>query len=171
MQLEVLPTFNRKVLLVKDISLWSSLPVDNIILEVKVPGRDEYKRFLINKGDLKVLNCSDLSFCKGGMTDLPDGTYRMKLSYNPNEDTITEFYHFRDVELRGKLFSTIKELLDNKCELSKKDFSKKQEELIKIDLLLRAAKYQVEECGDPQGGKDLYSQVMDELENYSNCDC
>jgi|SRR6478609_599782 len=156
---------------VKDVSFWSSHAVDNIILEIKVPGRDSYSKFLIQKSELKIVNCSDLAICKGGMSDLPDGTYRMKLSYNPNLETITEFYHFRDVLARKRFASAICELKSNVCNLSKRNYLQLEENLIKVDFNLKAAKYAVEDCGDIDMGTQLYAQALKDLESYSNCNC
>lgn len=156
---------------VKDVSFWSTHAVDNIILEIKVPARESYKKFLITQGELKVISCSDLSICKFGMSDLPDGVYRMKLSYNPNEDTMTEFYHFRDVQARLKFANVICELKDNKCNLTRREFEALSEKLIKLEFDLRASKYMVEEKGEIEKGINMFQQVLKDLENYTNCDC
>lgn len=164
---------NPKTIVVKDASLYEdSGDIDNLILEIKPPGRDEYSFLLVTPEFYEIINCSYLDLCcNGKFSELSDGVYKMKLSYNPNDKTVEEFYHLRVISLKSKYVSAICDLKKNKCNLTRREFTQQEGNLYKIRNQIEAAVWMVEECLDIEKGMELYNNASNALEKYDNCEC
>lgn len=162
--------------LVKDVSFWDcDVTTINIILEVKVPGDDCFTRFLVDKEFFNAYNCSHFNLCCLGCdqpySDLPDGVWEMKYSFNPNVHTMSYFKHLRVTQLYLKYISAICNLEKNKCDLTKREIKEQEQKLFTIKNKIDHAKWMVEECGDEHKGLSLYGEAKDQLQNFGNCGC
>lgn len=177
LSLEVSSSNNPKVLRLFDTSHYcDDTALDNYIIEILTPFKTKWIDFFVTKGFSLALNSSNLHYKKvtnqSDLIALPDGIYEIKQSHKPNIFTLVHFLHFRVTELNNRLLKEKKELLDDKCSLSKEEYRKNLEKLRDIEDYISAAKYMVEECQDKKKGKELYDFAKELLENYSNeCYC
>jgi hypothetical protein len=150
--------------------------LENYIIEVLPVSSASWVLFHVEKEFSLVLNSSNLQYKKASykkeLIDLQDGIYEIKQSYKPNIHTISHFLHLRTVLLSNDLKSQMCDLITNKCDLSRDDFSKNREKLREIEEYLTAAKWMVEECSDKVKGKELYEFAKKLLEDYKGeCGC
>jgi hypothetical protein len=180
LNVDIFPSTNPKVLIVADTSIWDcDTPIDNLILEVKPPGRGYFTKIAVEKDFLLRLNCVSLGMCCSDCTDcvenytaLIDGVYKIRYSYNPNEKTMAEFRHLRNVEQMNAYIKAICALNDARHKISRKDYLEKEKDLFRLKNYIYMAKYQVEECGNSDEGMELYEQVQDMLEKFiKKCSC
>lgn len=180
LNVDTLPSTNTKILTILDTSLWDcDTAINNLILEVKPPGRGYFSKRIVQRDFVSVWNCvnlelccSDCDDCTENYSDLLDGVYTIKLSYNPNGKTVSEFRHLRNAKQKERYVQAICDLRSNRCGMSRKDYEKKEAELFKIRNYIEVAKYQVEECGNQNEGLELYEHVNDMLEKFiKSCSC
>lgn len=180
LNVEIFPSSNTKILTITDTSLWDcDTAIDNLILEVKPPGRGYFSKVPVVKEFVARLNCTHLEMCcvdcdncVDNYTDLPDGVYSIKLSYNPNLKTMVEFRHLRNTAQMAKYINAICELRNSKCEMTRRTYKEKEQQLFHIKMNMDVARYQVEECGNQNEGMDLYEDINDMLDNFiKSCSC
>lgn len=174
-------TYNCKTLKIEDNSVYdSTLPVKNIILEIKAPGQTSYNHFVQSKKDWKSItfNCSSLKICCAKKPEtlsvLPDGIYDIKYSIDPNLKSIVEFSHMRVCQLMSNYIKLVGLFLSNKCNNSLADNEAIEKELITIKDTIDSAVYAVEECLDNTLGLELYSEASKRLNkindgNFTSC--
>lgn len=171
-----IPTNNVKTLVLKDGSAYNpNLPVENAVIEVTSPGASKTYINRIHPGDTVVLNSSLLKIVPAKyatqLVPLPDGIYQIKFSIKPNMRLFVEYALLRNTVQLQRYYNAICGLFSDKCSVTLKEFEEKRRQLIWIKELIDAAKWKVEECGDEDGGLELYSEASRLLDNFNNCGC
>lgn len=142
-------------------------------LEVTPPGFSYPTVFTVKPQFSMVLNSSILGILKvksySLLADLPDGTYGIKYSINPNTELFVEYDYFRTVKLRTKFSRIVCGLLDKKRDYTVREFEEIKKEILWIDQLLDASKYKVEICEEPEKGISLYNEASSLLDKYISC--
>lgn len=150
--------------------------IENYIIEVLPVNKSTWISFNVAKGFSLALNSSNLRYKRvtepSGLIALPDGIYEIKQSIKPNLFSVVHFYHLRTTESEGKLKAQMQKLIKNECKLSREEYYRNRDKLIDLYEFIKAAKWQVEECGDKVAGKELYEFTNKLLETYTNeCQC
>jgi hypothetical protein len=168
-------TFNCKTLRIEDNSIYDcNLDIQNIILEVKPPGKDCFIPFptLTKDWHYKVFNCNNLQLCCAddvqSLTTLPDGIYEFKYSYAPNKKTVELFYNLRTCGLMKRYTNALGEYLSNKCNYTTKQKEEIEAKLLKIKDLTDWAVWKVEECFEKEEGLELYNEANNLLNTFEN---
>lgn len=152
-----------KSLTLQDASIYdATLPLQNIILEIKPPGKECFTIFNLSNGWCsKTFSCIDFDLCCSSTTCtvLPDGIYEIKYSVDPNLYTMIELDHFRVCNLYRSYIDAICELRTNKCSYSHKAYKEKTKLLYDIKNMIADAVILVEECLDKEAGIALYEEA------------
>lgn len=152
-----------KSLTLQDASVYDTLvPLQNIILEIKPPGKSCFITFNLLPGWCsKTFSCLDFDLCciSDERTVLPDGIYEIKYSVDPNLSTMIEIDHFRVCNLYRSYLDAICELRINKCSYSHKAYKEKTKVLYEIKNMIADAVILVEECLDKEAGMALYNEA------------
>lgn len=162
-----------RVLDIQDSSIYYNIDsVENLIVEIKPPGKDCFLSYEWTPGFRHILNCSTLELCcvdcPNQYSLLPDGNYEIKISIDPNLKTVTEYNYFRICQLFKKYVSAICSLYKEKCDLKKIEFEKRVDELYRIKEMIMSAKYSAEECLDIESAIELYKEAESKLNLISN---
>jgi hypothetical protein len=177
LSLEVSSSNDQKIMRLFDTSHYFTDDLfENYIIEILPVSSTSWILFHVNKNFSLVLNSSNLQYKKASykseLIDLQDGIYEIKQSYKPNINTVSHYLHLRTILLSNDLKSQMCDLITNKCDLSRDDFSKNRETLREIEEYITAAKWMVEECSDKVKGKELYEFAKKLLEDYKGeCGC
>jgi len=178
LDLTITETYNCKTLRVDDSSIYDELiSTDNILLEIKPPGKNCFIEFPITDipWNYKILSCSDLEICAQSqlpyLSLLPDGIYEIKYSVAPNLATLVHFYHMRNCQLMKTYTQAVCDFFSRKCDLTQKERLKVEDKLVHIKNLIEASKYKIEECGDKSLGLELYEEAKTLLKDFSNGKC
>ncbi len=154
---------NCKALTLQDASVYNAMfPLQNVILEVKPPGKSCFTSFSLLAGWCsKTFSCIDFDLCciSDERTVLPDGIYEIKYSVDPNLATMIEIDHFRICNLYRIYLDAVCELRSNKCSYSHKDYKSKTKLLYEIKNMMADAVILVEECLNKEAGIALYEEA------------
>ncbi len=177
LNVSVKESYDCRTLIIEDISEYTSENIDNVILEVKAPGKDCFIQFpLFKNWKPFILNCSNLELCcetrPSDFSVIPDGVYAIKYSIDPNLKTIVEFNHLRVCQLEKSFLKLICDFFTNKCSFNEKEKNSKLDELMKIYFNIKASKWLVEECLETEKGLELYNETNKSMEQYGKkCNC
>lgn len=178
LNIDIKKSFDCRTLIVEDISIYDDIDeIDNIILEIKPPGKDCFISFDLYKNwTNKTLNCSLLQTCctdcPASFSVLPDGVYDLKYSINPNLKTIVEFSHLRTCQLEKRYMQILCNFYSDKCQYSKSEQNKLIEQLYDIFFNIESAKWMVGECDEIEKGLELYNDINNQLDKYEKgCGC
>lgn len=159
-----------------DTSFYCNMDVENLLLEVLPVNKDRWLTFHVSKNFSYTLNSSNLHYKKVTMSEdlsnLPDGIYEFKLSYKPNIQTVSHFYHLRTTEIDNLITTEMCKLLSDRCDMTRSEYMENRDKLRDIEEYVKAAKWMIEECNDKQKGKELYEFAKKLIEEYTNeCQC
>lgn len=176
LNIQEIPTNNPKTLILKDTSFYNeSIKTENCILEISTPGSYITQIFKVRPDFIKTYNSSSLKILPvkkaSQLIPLPDGIYNIKYSVKPNNLVFVEYSLMRNVRILQRYYSAGCDLFTNKCDITKREFEQRREQLTWIKELIDFSKYKVEECGEEQAGLDLYNQAKELLDNYQKCSC
>lgn len=177
LSLDISPNRNEKLMRVYDMSQYcDDDKITNYLLEVLPVNKSTWIVFPIQKYFSVTLNSSNLQYRKvsleADLIELPDGIYEFKLSYKPNIQTLTKFYHLRATKLINKVKSQRNELMKNKCDYCRNEYEENLGKLRDILEFVDGAQWAVEECHDKEKGKEMYEWATKLLEQYANnCQC
>lgn len=177
LSLDISESLNSKIMRIFDTSHYcSDETIENYIIEVLPVNKSLWVSFNVAKYFSLTLNSSNLRYKKASdavqLIDIPDGIYEIKQSVKPNLFTIAHFYHFRTVSLERKIQKEKQKLIKNECKLSRQEYISNRDTLREIDEYVKAAKWDVEECGDKKAGKELYEFANNLLDRYTHeCKC
>lgn len=170
LNIEFIPTFDSRVLLVADTSIWLHLQKEQTFLDVTTPGRDTYITIPFTKGKTLSLNsnlldltCSDT---EAGLIGLPDGVYTFTLKVCDGDKFKETFYYLRTVNLQTELDNYLIELTIDSCDDNYLCINK----YFEIQLLLDAAHAHVRR-GNIKRASYNYNLAKDLLDDLQNCGC
>ena len=161
---------------ITDSSLYNSaLPVTCGILEVTPPGKCASVFFEPLPGFHLILNASllkiQLATNYQSLGALPDGVYYIKYSINPNDKLFVEYYYLHDQKQYNTYIQAACSLFHSKCDMTKKEYSEKVKELGTIKTLIDSTRYLAMNCNDPEGAKELYAEVSEQLKKFKTDGC
>lgn len=180
LSLNIEQSFDCRTLIINDSTAWDiNSKISNLILEIKPPGKECFIPFILKKDwKRKVFNCSLLKICcvdcPSKFSELPDGVYTIKYSYDPNLKTMIEIDHLRTCQLEKEYIKAVCDFFSKKCDYKKSEYSDILNELIEIDFTIKAAKWKVEECLEALEGLELYKKAKDLLSKFTKdggCGC
>lgn len=173
--LEFPDTGNVKTFRVTDGSNYNhKIKVECPILEITPPGYSSAVSFNVVQGFSTVLNSSNLNISKvkaySKLQPLPDGVYKIKYSIKPNESLWIEYNYLR-INKFVKDYNT--ELCALKLQACEPDNEVKLQlkKLREIDTYIKAAKIEVEDCGNIIRGLELYEYATKLLNKFQSSNC
>lgn len=175
LSIDVSRTTSKKVLRIFDTSFYTR-PPENCLVEIAAPTSTKWVTFHIVPGfDLKT-NASSLGLARvksyGQLPDLPDGLYHIRQSIKPNFGSLTEFYHFRTLQLEDKWNKAVCDLYSKQCSFIKKEFEENKSTLMSIWMDIKACIIKAEVCHEKKEATELYEKAEEDLKNYNNeCGC
>jgi len=169
LSLDIPDTLNECILPVMDTSIYhEDVPVECAYLDVLPPGFSTAARVEVEQNfcKLDLLACDiNLQFddCGVRFDSIPDGVYVIKYSVAPNEHVFVEYNHLRITEAMIKFNKVLCGLEVAACDPAP-EVKEKLKELRLIEMLLKAAKAQVEFCHNPGRGMDIYEYAVRRLD-------
>lgn len=172
--LQEIPSTDCRILTIRDSSHYNEdVNTENAILEVTPPGFKCAVFFELKPRFTITLNTSNLKILPAKTKDqlvcLPDGIYKIKYSVNPNAKLYVEYDLLRNTQQLQAFHTAVCDLFAKKCDMTLKLFEARRTKLIWIKELIDAAKWKVEECGDPDAGIELYNEATRLLDEFNNC--
>jgi hypothetical protein len=170
LNIEILPTYDSRVLLLADSSNWLHLEDEPTYIDITTPGRKKPVTKVFNKGKITIYNSNTLDLTcatdESGLTSLPDGIYTFKL-YVCEGDQFSETVHYlRTVNLQVRLDNfLIKNTIDN-CQ----DYRYCMELYFKMQLLLDGAHAHLRR-GNIKRAFYNYEKALDMMDSLENCGC
>lgn len=158
--------------LVDNSSYNPTLPVENAIIEITLPGKDCGVFFEVEKHFNTVFNTQLLGVAKASshsdLLALPDGVYKIKYSIKPNAIIYEEFELLRNCRQLNRYYKAVCGLFSNKYSMNKRDFENQKKELVWIKELIEAAKYNVEDCDKREYGLELFREANELLDTFES---
>lgn len=172
--LQEIPTTDCRILTFRDSSHYNEdVDTENAILEITPPGFNCAVFFQLKPKFTITLNSSNLKILPAKtqhqLVCLPDGIYKIKYSVSPNAKLYVEYDFLRNTQQMNAFHTAVCDLFDKRSKFTLKMFEERRAKLIWIKDLIDAAKYKVEECGDPEAGIDMYNEATRLLDEFNNC--
>lgn len=163
--------FNLKILDIRDLSIYSCVEPENLLIEILAPNKNKWITYPIVKNKGFIANSVNLKMSTLPQV-LPDGIYEIKFSHKPNFETQSLFYHFNVKKLRSDYLDKIEELYSERCEITKRQFEENRHKLLMIDMDFLALEYMTEVAHKKEQAKELYEKIKEDLKKYGNeCGC
>lgn len=164
---EILDSDNSKVIVFIDASVYMDANPEKPLLEVVLPGFNQY--FLVNiaHDQVNVLNANSLGITNtfsgdyGCLMDLPDGVWEFTYRVCPYDLVYTKKFVLRTALLNAKL-NTVYKLLEN-TDCSLKEDRKIKNKLTDIDIFIQTAKAYAEDCNKEKASN--FYQIADKFTN------
>tara|TARA_Y100000361_G_scaffold119425_1_gene110916 strand:+ start:871 stop:1416 length:546 start_codon:yes stop_codon:yes gene_type:complete len=172
LSLEVLDVANSEILVIKDTSQYSeNLGTDCGDLAITPPGWNAPSQIEVKPGfDLSITGCAlklQTTTCNSERTNLQDGVYIIRYGIAPSDKVYVEYNHLRTTAIMKLYYEKLCKLDIDKCSPSS-DRDGVLRQMYDIRTLIDAAKSQVEYCGSPVKGMELYNYAKRKLEKI-NC--
>lgn len=172
LSLEVLDVANTEILVIKDTSEYSdNLETDCGDLAITPPGFNAPSQIEVQPGfDLSITACAlklQTTQCNTSRSILGDGVYIIRYGVAPSDKVYVEYNHLRMANLKKLYYEKLCKLDIDKCSPSS-DREGILRQMYDISTLMDAAKSQVEYCGSPAKGMELYNYAKRKLEKI-NC--
>lgn len=171
--LDINDTISCTTMRIADASIYQTgFDVTNLILEVTPPNKNcpiifntlsPYFSLILNSSNLNLIQSSNQSY------NIPDGNYKIKYSINPNSKIFIEHNHFRVCKITNQLKAKIRDLYNEECTIKKSEFESRQNDLIEIDFMIKAAKSFAEDEKDFKKANDLYNEANNKLKTSKEC--
>lgn len=160
-------TTDRNILKLIDASIYEeSMPVEDAILEVKVPGFIEPAIIEVEQGFNLTLNACALGVqtdhCDSYDCPLPDGIYAIRYSVSPNDQVNVEYNYLKVSELMKKYREELCCVDLNAYEPST-EIKEKLKLLQEVRMYIDAAKIKAEICHEPKKSMELYEYAKKKL--------
>ena len=167
---EVTPSWDKRVLVVTDISDWKHLIDEPSYIEITLPGSKNAVRHSYSKNKVMVFNASTLNYgCSSGCEDelppLPDGIYKIKIYVCEGTQFSYERQYLRTVSLEVRLQREIM-ALDIECMPNSGCLNK----IIEAEFMIKGAKADIF-FGNITSAQRKYKQAVDIVEHIEHCDC
>lgn len=169
--IDIIPTCDENVLHLFDTSDYAEFIGKTCAkLEISIPGFKDIRvlepsplfNLALNSKDLKI-SPENYSY----LSALPDGVYFIRYSLSPSDKVFVEFEYLRTVQFERSL-GEFRCMLKLQCGLPDNDVLNQLKELEMIEHYLKAAKANVDYCGDYEKGMDLFSYAK-KLFSKLNC--
>lgn len=171
--LDINDTISCTTMRIADASIYQTgFDISNIILEVTPPNKNcavvfdtlsQYFSLILNSANLNLVQSSSQAY------NIPDGNYKIKYSINPNTKIFVEHNHFRTCKINNLLKAKIRDLYNEECTIKKSEFKQKENDLIEINFMIKAAKSFAEDDKDFKKANDLYNEANSRLKNSNEC--
>lgn len=170
LNIEILPTYDSRVLVISDNSSWVHLQDEDTFLDITTPGRKTSITREFDKNQITIYNSNTLDLTcatdNSGLTPLPDGIYKFKLYVCDGEQFCEEFYYLRTVNLQVRLDNfLIKHTIDS-CN----DNYHCEKTYMAVQLLLDAAHAHVRR-GNVKHASYSYNEALEIMDDLENCGC
>ena len=167
---EVTPSWDKRVLVVTDISDWKHLIDEPSYIEITLPGSKTAVRHSYSKNKVMVFNASTLNYgCSSGCEDelppLPDGIYKIKIYVCEGTQFSYERQYLRTVSLEVRLQREIM-ALDIGCMPNSGCLNK----IIEAEFMIKGAKADIF-FGNITSAQRKYQLAVDIVEHVEHCDC
>jgi len=170
LNIEFLPTFDSRVLLVLDISTWLHLESEQTFLDIVTPARTRPITVPFTKNRTTSLNSNNLDLTcaedESGLISLPDGIYTFSLYVCDGDKFKETFYYLRTVQLQVRLDNFLIKQTINNCDDNKDCINK----YFEMQLLLDAAHAHLRD-GNVKRASYHYQEVLDMMDDLENCGC
>ncbi len=167
LQLQVDPTFNEGVLLVRDISIYTPLlPVACQSLQITPPGFTTPTVIVPTTTNFQyVLNACTLGIttptgCSDMCPNIPDGIYRLYYTVSPNDKVFVGYDYMRIVSAINRLNAMLCKLQLPNC-LPSEELTYELQNIDVIRNYLRSAQVNVNDLHNLQDGVNQYRYAID----------
>lgn len=177
LSLDISRKHNLKTLTVFDTSNYCEADeIENYLLEVLPVNKSVWVGYQVNKNFSFTFNSSNLQYEKVSdssfLLDLPDGIYEFKLSYKPNQQTVTKYYYLRTISLTLNYVDLLCKHFSEECKMDSKAYKAENEKLMKIKQYIDAAEYMVSDKHDKDCGIRFYNQAATLIKQFEDeCGC
>ena len=155
---QVLGTWDPKILVVIDTSVWGFIEDKPAIIEIVIPGSTQVRTY-------NVFNSSNLLISPvGEYKDLADGIYRISVKGSPDTNCI-----HRDFLKTDKIRTEIAQIYTSLGYNNDEETKKKKTTIQNYDLLIRAAEYSVT-IGKLKKGMNYFKKAVQYIKDYNECE-
>jgi hypothetical protein len=170
LNIEFIPTFDSRVMLISDASVWLHLQGEQTFLDITTPGRTGFITIPFTKDKITSLNSNNLDITcaddESGLISLPDGVYTIVLKVCDGEKFSATFYYLRTVQLEIRLDNIlIKNTIDN-CSDNKNCLDL----YFNIRILIDSAHAHTRR-GNIKEASYRYNRALDMVEDLEECSC
>lgn len=164
---EILDVDNSKIIIFIDASTYMDNPPEKPILELTLPGFNNY--FIINiiPNQVNIMNANTIGITRtftndyNCLVDLPDGVWEFTYRVCPYETVYIKKFVLRTAILNKKLKSLYKLIESTDCSL--KEDRKIKNKISDIHIFIETAKAYAEECDRARAGN--FYQIADKFTN------
>lgn len=163
---QVINTYNPKVLVISDTSVWGAIEDKPAVIEIIVPGSSKVKKFNYVKGKANVFNSSNLLLSDVGVqNDLSDGIYTITVKGSPSTLHCKQKYY-----LKTDKFQLALDKLYMSLGIYNKDSetTKQRSEILKIESLVKTAESFTRD-GKPNEALKYFTRAYTKLIDLNNC--
>lgn len=143
-------------------------------LEITPPGFDYPVAFEVEPYFNIAFNSSSLGLARVSkyidLAELPDGVYKLRYSIAPNDKVWVEYEILRNQQQFRRYFELYCRLKLNNLDPNR-DQNKSLKQLLDLKQELDAAKIEVEVCGNPDKGMEIYRYVAKQLDKLGAGHC
>jgi|TARA_Y100000289_G_C3899387_1_gene138353 hypothetical protein len=167
---EVFPTYDARILILADISIWKHLVDEPTYIDITIPGSQSAVRHSYPKGKVTTYNASSLNYgcssgCDDDLPDLPDGIYKIKIFVCEGTQFSYERHYLRTVKLELRIQKQIMGL-NLECVPDSSCLNK----IMQAEFMIRGAKADML-FGNIKAAKRKYDLAMDIVDDLEHCDC
>ena len=167
---EVTPSWDKRVLVVTDISDWNHLSGEPSYIDITLPGSKTAVTHSYAKNKVTVFNGSTLNYgcsngCDDNLPDLPDGIYKIKIYVCEGNAFSYERNYLRTVNLEVRLQKELM-ALDIDCYPNSSCLNK----IIEAEFMIKGAKADIF-FGNVQAAQRKYKKAVDIVDHIEHCDC
>lgn len=175
LSLEVIETYNPKILRVVDTSLYiEDIEVKCGILQITAPGFKSPVQIEVDRNFSEILTACTLGIqlidCGVEDSDLPDGIYNIKYSVSPNDKVYAEYNYLRATKTLNSYYEQLAGIEVHGCVLET-CHKVKLKELREIKSLIDIAKAKVEFRGSLEEGMEMLRYAQKKLRGSTKKCC
>ena len=167
---EIFPTYDKRVLIIADISEWRHMIDEPSYIDITIPGSKNPVTHSFPKNKVTTYNGSSLNYgCTNGCDDelpaLPDGIYKIKIYSCDGAIFSYERHYLRTVHLELRIQKQIMGL-NLECVPNSSCLNK----IMEAEFMVRGAKADLL-FGNIKAAQRKYKLALDIVDDLEDCDC
>ena len=159
--IEILPTYDVRVLRIADISEWEHLITESSYIDIKLPAKKNPTTLYFQKNRINTFNSANLEISTSSLESLPDGLYTIRVYICEGCKFYKEVKYLRTVKALLDLDEILISLHKECCGIDDNLLN----EYLRIEILLKSAHANIRKGNFSQGMCE-YEQAIELIENY-----